>query len=39
MGIKKELSKYAIISLCLAIGIQILYAVVFVVLWMLAGTP
>ncbi|ACO26244.1 TPA: hypothetical protein ACGXMA_002252 [Bacillus cereus] len=39
LGIKKELSKYAIISLCLAIGIQILYAVVFVVLWMLAGTP
>ncbi|PFI25111.1 hypothetical protein [Bacillus cereus] len=39
LGIKKELSKYAIISVCSAIGIQILYAVVFVVLWMLAGTP
>ncbi|EEL18301.1 hypothetical protein bcere0016_10080 [Bacillus cereus 95/8201] len=39
MGIKKELSKYAIISVCSAIGIQILYAVVFVILWVLAGTP
>ncbi|WP_242296190.1 MULTISPECIES: hypothetical protein [unclassified Bacillus cereus group] len=39
LGMKKELSKYAIISLCLAIGSQIIYAVVFVVLWMLAGTP
>ena len=39
LGIKKELSKYAIISLCSAIGIQIIYIVVIVVLWMLAGTP
>lgn len=39
LGIKKELSKYAIILVCSAIGIQILYAVVFVILWVLAGTP
>lgn len=39
LGIKKELSKYAIISVCSAVGIQIIYMVVFVVLWMLAGTP
>ncbi|KXI47120.1 MULTISPECIES: hypothetical protein [Bacillus cereus group] len=39
LGIKKELSKYAIISVCSAVGIQIIYMIVFVVLWMLAGTP
>ncbi|PEX94119.1 hypothetical protein [Bacillus cereus] len=39
LGLKKELSKYAIISICSAIGIQIIYIVVIVVLWMLAGTP
>ncbi|MGX5572871.1 hypothetical protein ACWKTS_15830 [Bacillus toyonensis] len=39
LGMKKELSKYAIISLCSAIGIQIIYIVVIVVLWMLEGTP
>ncbi len=39
LGIKKELSKYAIISVCSAVGIQIIYMIVFVVLWMLAGRP
>ncbi|EJS66349.1 hypothetical protein CN425_23335 [Bacillus cereus] len=39
LGLKKELSKYAIISVCSAIGIQIIYIVVIRVLWMSAGTP
>lgn len=39
LGIKKELSKYAIISVCLVVGIKAIYFVAVVILWGLAGTP
>lgn len=39
LGIKKELSKYAIISICLVVGIKAIYFVAVVILWGLAGTP
>ncbi|WP_242229337.1 MULTISPECIES: hypothetical protein [unclassified Bacillus cereus group] len=39
LGIKKELSKYAIISVCSAVGIKAIYFVAVVILWGLAGTP
>ncbi|GAB6473993.1 hypothetical protein ACTFOZ_16140 [Bacillus cereus group sp. MYBK71-2] len=39
IGARRELSKYAIISLCLVVGIKAIYFVVFVILWGLVGTP
>ncbi|MBF7154647.1 MULTISPECIES: hypothetical protein [Bacillus] len=39
IGARRELSKYAIISLCLVVGIKAVYFAVVVILWGLAGTP
>ena len=39
IGARRELSKYAIISLCLVLGIKAMYFAVVVILWGLAGTP
>ncbi len=39
IGARRELSKYAIISLCLVVGIKAIYFVGVVILWGLAGTP
>ncbi len=39
IGAKRERSKYAIISLCLVVGIKAIYFVAVVILWGLAGTP
>ncbi|MHC2832261.1 hypothetical protein [Bacillus sp. F9_6S_D1_P_5] len=39
IGARRELSKYAIISLCLVVGIKAMYFAVVVILWGLAGTP
>ncbi|WP_166703625.1 hypothetical protein [Bacillus albus] len=39
IGARRELSKYAIISLCLVVGSKAIYFAVFVILWGLAGTP
>lgn len=39
IGVRRELSKYAIISLCLVVGIKAIYFVGVVILWGLAGTP
>lgn len=39
IGARRELSKYAIISLCLVVGIKVMYFAVVVILWGLAGTP
>ncbi|OOL11225.1 hypothetical protein KU891_05485 [Bacillus tropicus] len=39
IGARRELSKYAIISLCLVVGIKAIYFVAVVILWGLAGTP
>lgn len=39
IGARRELSKYAIISLCLVVAIKAIYFVAVVILWGLAGTP
>lgn len=39
IGARRELSKYAIISLCLVVGIKAIYFVTVVIVWGLAGTP
>lgn len=39
IGARRELSKYAIISLCLVVGIKAIYFVAVVILWGLVGTP
>ncbi|MBP3969249.1 hypothetical protein KAF80_09250 [Bacillus sp. WL1] len=39
IGAKRERSKYAIISLCLVVGIKAIYFVAVVILWGLVGTP
>ncbi|HDR7717571.1 hypothetical protein VSY18_05690 [Bacillus albus] len=39
IGARRELSKYAIISLCLVVGIKAVYFAVVVILWGLASTP
>ena len=39
IGARRELSKYAIVSLCLVVGIKAIYFVAVVILWGLAGTP
>lgn len=39
IGARRELNKYAIISLCLVVGIKAIYFVGVVILWGLAGTP
>ena len=39
IGARGELSKYAIISLCLVVGIKAIYFAAVVILWGLAGTP
>ncbi|MFH7830701.1 hypothetical protein [Bacillus luti] len=39
IGARGELSKYAIISLCLVVGIKAIYFTTVVILWGLAGTP
>lgn len=39
IGARRELSKYAIISLCLVVGIKAIYFTTVVILWGLAGTP
>ncbi len=39
IGARRELSKYAIVSLCLVIAIKAIYFVAVVILWGLAGTP
>ncbi|AJH67809.1 MULTISPECIES: hypothetical protein [Bacillus cereus group] len=39
IGVKRELSKYAIISLCLVVGSKAIYFVAVVILWGVAGTP
>jgi len=39
IGARRELSKYAIISLCLVVAIKAIYFAAVVILWGLAGTP
>ncbi|MGE7882096.1 hypothetical protein [Bacillus sp. NPDC094077] len=39
IGAGRELSKYAIISLCLVIAVKAIYFATVVILWGLAGTP
>ncbi|MEH7536234.1 hypothetical protein [Bacillus toyonensis] len=39
IGARRELSKYAIILLCLVVAIKAIYFVAVVILWGLAGTP
>ncbi|HDR8182559.1 TPA: hypothetical protein QC116_001911 [Bacillus thuringiensis] len=39
IGARRELSKYAIILLCLVVGIKAIYFAAIVILWGLAGTP
>jgi hypothetical protein len=39
IGARRELSKYAIISLCLVVAIKAIYFASVVILWGLAGTP
>ncbi|TPV46014.1 hypothetical protein [Bacillus dicomae] len=39
IGAKRERSKYAIISLCLVVGIKAIYFVAVIILWGVAGTP
>ncbi|EJR57191.1 MULTISPECIES: hypothetical protein [Bacillus] len=39
LGAKEELSKYAIILLCLVVGVRAIYYAAIVILWSLAGTP
>ena len=39
IGARRELSKYAIISLCSVVGIKAIYFAAIVILWGLAGTP
>lgn len=39
IGARRELSKYAIVSLCLVVAIKAIYFVAVVILWGLAGTP
>lgn len=39
IGARRELSKYAIVSLCLVVGIKAIYFVAVVILWGVAGTP
>ncbi len=39
IGARRELSKYAIISLCLVLGIKVIYFAAVVILWGLADTP
>ncbi|HDR7432495.1 TPA: hypothetical protein QCX20_006059, partial [Bacillus toyonensis] len=39
IGARRELSKYAIILLCLVVAIKSIYFVAIVILWGLAGTP
>ncbi|HDR7794952.1 TPA: hypothetical protein QCY19_003610 [Bacillus luti] len=39
IGARRELSKYAIISLCLVVAIKAIYFAAIVILWGMAGTP
>ncbi|GMR64857.1 hypothetical protein OCF10_26810 [Bacillus cereus] len=39
IGASRELSKYAIILLCLVVGIKAIYFTAVVILWGLAGAP
>ena len=39
IGARRELSKYAIISVCLVVAIKAIYFATVVILWELAGTP
>ncbi|MFE6136396.1 hypothetical protein [Bacillus sp. NPDC057893] len=39
IGARRELSKYAIISLCLVVGTKAIYFAAVVILWGVAGTP
>ncbi|MFK4427700.1 hypothetical protein [Bacillus sp. RC51] len=39
IGARRELSKYAIIALCLVVAIKAIYFAAVVILWGLAGTP
>lgn len=37
IGVRRELSKYVIVLLCLVVGIKVIYFVVVVILWGLVG--
>ncbi|MBE5105842.1 hypothetical protein IGI01_11145 [Bacillus thuringiensis] len=39
IGARRELSKYAILSLCLVVAMKAIYFASVVILWGLAGTP
>ncbi|KAA0777712.1 hypothetical protein DN392_06845 [Bacillus sp. BB51/4] len=39
IGARRELSTYAVVLLCLVVGIKAIYFAAVVILWGLAGTP